>query len=325
MSAVYNPMNGKLESRRIVIYLAISFGIAWATFLIIYLMGGLENSPEIVDGSGIPWALVLLAGPVMWSPALAHILTRWITREGWQDLYLRPRFQRSWIYWLVAWLVPGILTILGIVVYFLLFPQNYDPSLQVLREMLAASPAADTELAQLNVWTIVILQIVQALLLAPLINGVATFGEEFGWRAYLQPKLMPLGARRTMLLMGLIWGVWHWPAILMGHNYGLDYPGAPWLGPLAMVWFTLVLGIFLGWLTLKSGNVWPAVIGHGAINGIASLGILFAQGDPNPLIGPMPTGVLAGLGFSILALWLLFGTRELAKFAPTDERNTSST
>jgi membrane protease YdiL (CAAX protease family) len=139
-----------------------------------------------------------------------------------------------------------------------------------------------------------------------LINGLATFGEEFGWRAYLQPKLLPLGERKAMLWMGLIWGVWHWPVILMGHNYGLDYPGAPLLGPLAMVWFTLILGIFLGWLTIKAGSVWPAVIGHGAINGMANLGLIFSQGQPNPLLGPAPVGLIGGIGFAAVALVLWF-------------------
>lgn len=98
---------------------------------------------------------------------------------------------------------------------------------------------------------------------------------------------MPLGARRAFVLTGAIWGVWHWPVIAMGHNWGLDYPGVPWLGMLAMVWFTFLIGTFLGWATLRSGSVWPAVIGHGAINGIAGIAMLFARGRPNPLLGPV--------------------------------------
>jgi membrane protease YdiL (CAAX protease family) len=107
--------------------------------------------------------------------------------------------------------------------------------------------------------------------------------------------------------MGLIWGVWHWPVILMGHNYGLDYPGAPFLGPLVMVWFTLTLGVLLGWLALKAKSVWPAVIGHAAVNGIANLGALLSQGQPNPLVGPTPVGLIGGAGFALaaLAIWLL--------------------
>jgi membrane protease YdiL (CAAX protease family) len=124
---------------------------------------------------------------------------------------------------------------------------------------------------------------------------------------------MPPGGRKAMLLIGLIWGVWHWPVILMGHNYGLAYPGAPFLGPLAMVWFTLILGIFLGWATLKGSSVWPAVIGHAAINGIASLGAIFVRGQPNPLLGPLPVGVIGGIGFAIVALLIFISPRGLSQ------------
>lgn len=290
-----------MDTKRIYTFLALAFAIAWVTSLVIYLTGGLANSPALVEGTGISLALVLLAGPVMWAPALAHLLTRWITGEGWQNLYLRPRLKEGWPYWLAAWFLPGLLTILGLVIYFLLFPGHFDPALGTLREMISA---AGVELPDINLWTIVAAQVIQALLLAPLVNSPATFGEEFGWRAYLQPKLLPLGPRKALLWMGLIWGVWHWPVILMGHNYGLDYPGAPFLGPLVMVWFTLVLGIFLGWVAMRSGSVWPAVIGHAAINGIGGLGILFVQGEPNLLLGPAVAGLIGSLGLALLAGWI---------------------
>ncbi len=305
-------MNNSLDLKRISIYLAFAFGLAWGTALIVYLTGGLQDSPVLVSGTGITLAFVLVASVVMWSPALAHILTRVITREGWRDTYLRPRFRQGWLYWLAAWFLPGFLTIFGLGLFFLIFPRYYDPSLSALRRMLTGVVPPNFDLSGPNLWLITAAQVVQALLLAPLVNSLATFGEEFGWRAYLQPKLMPLGSRRTMLLMGLIWGVWHWPIILMGHNYGLDYPGAPWLGPLAMVWFTLILSIFLGWATLKSGSVWPAVIGHAAINGIASLGVIFVQGQPNPLLGPLPVGLIGGAGFALAALLILLSPRALS-------------
>jgi membrane protease YdiL (CAAX protease family) len=256
----------------------------------------------------------------MWSPAIAHLLTRWITQEGWRNTYLRPELKRSWPYWLVAWFLPGILTLAGLVFFFLLFPRYYDPSLSTLQTMLATSAPSGRDTAEINLWFITALQTGQALLIAPLINSFFTFGEEFGWRAYLQPKLMPLGARQAMLLMGLIWGVWHWPIIMMGHNYGLDYPGAPFLGPVAMTWFTLTLGVFLGWVVVKSGSVWPAVIGHAAINGIAGLGTIFVQGQPNLLLGPMPTGIIGGLGFTGVACLIFFTSHRLLALKSSSER-----
>jgi membrane protease YdiL (CAAX protease family) len=301
-----NDPNAKLDAKRIYVYLAWAFGLAWITSLVLYLTGGLRDSPELFPGTGITLALVLLAGPVMWSPALAHILTRLLTREGWQDVGLRPRLKRGWPYWLAAWFLPGLLSILGVATFFVLFPRYFDPTLTTLHQMLEGRAPAGVDVGGINLWTIAAVQVIQAMIISPLINGPATFGEEYGWRAYLQPKLMPLGGRRAMLWMGLIWGVWHWPVILMGHNFGLSYPGAPYLGPLAMVWFTLVLGILLGWLTLKAGSVWPAAIGHAAINGMANLGLIFSQGRPNPLLGPAPVGLIGGIGFTLVALLIWF-------------------
>ncbi len=76
-------MDKQLDSHRISIFLGFAFGIAWITGLVIYLTGGLANSPQIVPG--ISLALVLMATVYMWAPALGNILTRLITREGWKD------------------------------------------------------------------------------------------------------------------------------------------------------------------------------------------------------------------------------------------------
>ncbi|HQE94099.1 MAG TPA: CPBP family intramembrane metalloprotease [Anaerolineae bacterium] len=289
-------MNSLLDRRRILVFLAFAFGLAWVGALVIYLTGGLANSP---------FTYLILTVVYMGAPTIAHILTRLITHEGWGHLYLRPRLHHEWPYWVAAWFAPGVLTIVGMIVFFALFPQYYDADLTPVKQMLetqanlTGKPVPDT-----RPWLIIINQTAIALILAPLLNAFATFGEEFGWRAYLQPKLLPLGGRATMLLMGVIWGVWHWPLIAMGHNYGLDYPGAPWGGMAMMVWFTLAVGTLLGWLTLRAGSVWPAVIGHGAINGIAALGALFVKGKPNPLLGPLPVGFVGAAGFAVVMLIL---------------------
>jgi len=288
----------QLDQKRILIYIAWAFGIAWAGGLVIFLAGGLAN--DLLTG-------LILTLVYMGAPAIAHVLTRLLTREGWQDLYLRPNLRREGPYWVACWLGPGLLTLVGLVVYFLLFPRHYDPTLSQVRELMAATAAqAGQPLPEVNPWTVVAVQTVQAMLIAPLLNAIPTFGEEFGWRAYLQPKLMPLGERRALLLSGLIWGVWHWPVVAMGHNYGLDYPGAPWLGLLMTLWFTLTVGVFFGWAVLRAGSVWPAVIGHGVLNGIAALGALLVQGDPNPLLGPMPVGLIGSIGFAVVALLILW-------------------
>jgi membrane protease YdiL (CAAX protease family) len=294
-----------VDTKRIAIYLAFAFGIAWAVGLVIYLTGGLKNSPSLVPGTPITLALALLATAYMGAPALAHVLTRAITREGWRDTHLRPHFRRGWPYWVAAWVAPGILTILGGALYFALYPDYFDPSLSMVKDLLARAAQQTGQPVPISPAMVVVTQTIQAILIAPLINSLFTFGEEFGWRAYLQPRLMPLGERRVFVLMGIIWGVWHWPVIAMGYNYGADYPGAPWLGMLAMVWFTFLVGTLLGWLALRGGSVWPAVIGHAAVNGIAGLPMFFVRGQPNLLIGPMSLGVVGAAAWAMVALWIL--------------------
>jgi membrane protease YdiL (CAAX protease family) len=154
-------------------------------------------------------------------------------------------------------------------------------------------------------WLLAAIQIASALTIAPIINALFALGEEVGWRGYLLPKLAPLGYRRAVVLSGLVWGVWHWPLIAMGYNYGFDYAGFPWTGMLAFLAFTVGAGTFLAALTVREGSVWPASIGHGAINAIASVAVLFVAGQPNTLLGPTPVGVLAALPWLLVAAWLL--------------------
>ena len=242
----------------------------------------------------------------MAAPALANVLTRWVTGEGRKDLYLRSRFKQTKRYWLLAWLGTSFLVLLGMGIYYILLPQYYDPKLAAARKLLEQTTQSAGKAIPITPAMLVIIQILQAILIAPFINGLAAFGEEFGWRAYLFPKLMSLGGRKAMLAMGLIWGVWHWPVIFMGYEFGLSYPGFPWLGPLAMLWFTFVVGTYLGWLTLKARSVWPAALAHGSINAMGAIALLMVKGQPNPLLGPAGVGLLASLPFTLLALWLIW-------------------
>jgi ABC-2 type transport system ATP-binding protein len=302
-------MINQLDRRRIAIFIALSFGIAWATAGYLQLNGGLIASPVLIEGTNITLALALIAGVYMFAPALAHILTRRITNEGWKDANLKLNFAGQRWTWLTAWFLPGTLVLLGAAIYFLIFPDQFDAGLGTLAALIEGQGAQ----IDLDLKTIAALQLAQGLLLAPIINGIFTFGEEFGWRAYLQPKLMALGFRRAMLSMGLIWGLWHAPVIAMGHNYGFGYWGYPWTGFLGMIWFTLTGGIVIGWLALKGRSVWPAVIAHAAVNGIASAGALFlsTNATPNPLLGPLPVGIIGNIPWTLFAAYLFWKRGEL--------------
>jgi len=290
-----------INKKRLYIFLAFAFGLSWLIAAIIFITGGLTNSLELIPNTGITLAVVLLASGYMWGPAAAHVLTRIVTKSGWKNLYLKPLIKKQWPYLLAGWFLPGILTIIGTVLFFLFFPSFFDNKLSFVTEQLIALELS----ANLTPFQFAAIQTLSALLISSPINAIATFGEEFGWRAFLLPELAPLGSRKALIFSSIIWGIWHWPIIIMGHNYGLNYPGFPWLGLIATVWLTLSVGIFFVWLSIKGKSVWPAVLAHGALNGLASIGLLF-QKTPTPMIlGPTPAGIIGCIPFTILSLFIL--------------------
>ena len=98
-----------------------------------------------------------------------------------------------------------------------------------------------------------------------LIGGsILTLGEELGWRGYLQEKLLSkYGLISGFILLGAIWGYWHLPIILMGYNF----PSQPVLGALILMPVgTIFLGIFLGWIYLRSKSIWMPALAHASLN-----------------------------------------------------------
>ena len=123
------------------------------------------------------------------------------------------------------------------------------------------------------------LNLVLSLFVQSLLGSIVTIGEEFGWRGYVQEKLIRrFGLNRGLILLGIVWGYWHLPIGLMGWNFP-DHPilGALILTPISNVF----IGIYLGWLYLRSKSIWVPTLAHSAFNLTATLlfGELVMQRD----------------------------------------------
>ena len=141
---------------------------------------------------------------------------------------------------------------------------------------------------------------VQSVLLAPILAIVIAFGEEYGWRGYLQNELFKMGRVRGVLLLGIIWGAWHWPLILMGYNY----PGHPLLGLLLMALYTTGLAIVLGYAVLKTGSVLLSAYLHALNNQVVAF--IIAMGfKPFDNAFSFDIGVYGVVTLAIVALFIL--------------------
>lgn len=292
-------MNKNQNIKRILIFLAFAFGIPWTVALVLTLIGMAKSSP--IQAISLANTVFIL------TPWLANVATRLITKEGWGNLMLRPNFKRGWPFYLGVWLLPLVATVVGGAAFYLLFPGSFDPNLGVLQKLLESTPAA----AAINPWLILLSMVISIVLISTPINMVASMGEEVGWRAYLLPKLVERFAdtRKAALLTGIIHGVWHWPLLYMGISLT---PGATVFSPVVYVLFTCAMSVLLSWAVIRSGSVWPAALGHGAINGVSPLPGYLLKGAPISLLGPDVTGVIGGIGYTILALVLLINRKAFA-------------
>lgn len=117
-------------------------------------------------------------------------------------------------------------------------------------------------------------------------------GEELGWRGFALPRMVQRwGAPAGSILLGFIWGIWHYPAFRIPSlpQSGLGFP--------LFVAGTIVMSVVIAWLVLRTGgSVLIAVLFHLAVN--TSLGVF----QP-----PFPMFVLV-LG-AVAAAILLFDRR----------------
>jgi uncharacterized protein len=188
----------------------------------------------------------------------------------------------KWQVWLLYG--AGLVAFYGLQAYL-----NYVFKLGTVVDLNAAFP----QMAAANMPAPVLLltMAINTVIVGPFLGLIITFGEEYGWRGYLQTELTRLGRIRGVFLLGVIWGIWHWPVIWMGYNY----PGQPLLGSIAMVAMCILLSFFLAYAVFKSNGVWTAAYLHALSNQALSFFMMTLV---------MPASMLFSFGMGIYGLLL---------------------
>jgi membrane protease YdiL (CAAX protease family) len=178
------------------------------------------------------------ANVLMFIPGLAAVVFRLWRRRGFRTVGWGPGPP---IYWLWAAVLP--ILALGV-------------SLPTSIALGYAAPAQATSgIAALSTGKIVLSFFLYTLISIPL-----AFGEEFGWRGYAQAEFVDeCGLLRGLLLLGLLWGVWHTPIFyVMG-----TYPDHPVLGPFVMTPIDNILAVVpMAWLYIRSRSIWVVTFTH---------------------------------------------------------------
>lgn len=215
-------------------------------------------------------------------------------------------------WFLVAWLLPPVIAFLTLGISLLLPGVEYSPSMDGMFERFSGllTPEEMEEMEnQISMSPVhpIWIGLVQGLLAGITVNAVAGFGEELGWRGFLQKEFSYMGFWKSSVVIGLIWGVWHAPLILQGHNY----PENPVAGVFMMVIFTLLLSPLISYIRIKANSVIAAAVMHGSINGTMGLSILVIDGGNDLTVGV--TGVSGFMAMLIAVIGLLIFDRVFAK------------
>lgn len=236
-------MQNKQETvKRLIIFIVLAFSLSNIPMFVILLLG--------VEAHSYLYQLVALV--TMCGPAIASILTRVITREGFRDMYLRMNLKGNVKYYLLAVAMPLLYGIAGGVLCTLIyggFLQN-----EVFEDM------------TLLFYGSYVLYIVG--------YSIALFfpamGEELGWRAYMTPKMESLmGTPVALVVGGIIWGLWHISDIVYSCQ-GKE------LGYLVMqivlkCMICIAMGAILSYFTKKTKSIYPASFLHMINNNVINM------------------------------------------------------
>ena len=239
----------------------------------------------------------VLAAIYMYMPTLATLfLMKLIYREPMKDA-LGLRLQSN-LWLVVGWIAPLALLPIVLVVGYAFPGVGFDPGMTDFLERMRATlpPERFAEMQrQLDSLPVnpVLLQLLAAPIAGATINALAAFGEEFGWRGFLQHALGPIGLWPSSIIIGVIWGAWHAPFIMMGHNY----PHHPYTGILMMIVFTTLLAPIISYVRIRAGNVYAAAAFHGTLNACAGFPLVLSSA-PDELL----TGYTGLAGFIVLFL-----------------------
>lgn len=273
------------------LYIAITYGLVWAVGLGFWLSG--TDYPSPLGNT--------LAAACMFFPLVATLVCQAASRQ--------PLLRGIGISWRVnRWWFAGWLTIPAIVLLTLLFNYWIDGShftthsqaLQLLCDSISQSSSEEGGNMHLSPSAAVAVTFLSGMLAGATINALFAFGEESGWRGYLLSQFKGRPFLTAAIATGLVWGLWHAPLILMGHNYP-QHPNL--VGVAAMMLLCIPLSTILQYFRLKSGSVVVPAIMHGTFNALAGMTALFMDDYNDLLVG---SAGLAGFLALLAAATVLF-------------------
>ncbi len=222
---------------------------------------------------------------------LSALIACAIGRGSLNGLGYKPRFKGKGIYYLIAWLSPVALAVLGAIIYFLFNPGDFDLDMSLMKQTLSAQGVSQRSVGRMF-WT----QLLGGLFLAPFFNILTCGMEELGFRGFLFAAVKErTSVKAAVLITSIAWGIWYVPLATIGYRYGKEASILPWRGMTLIFLFCVLTGCIACLFRLRTGSIIPGALFRSVLNGFSTIAIWFMADAYNSYIGPAMWGVLGGL------------------------------
>lgn len=303
----------KTEKKQLLIFALVAFGLSYVMGILLWY--GYENN---IDTGMIPLAQ-------MFYPAAGVMAAYFVTKR--EDKLFPKRFYMTYFLIMIVMIVAAVLSVvfpsdawntgtgyicmLGTVIIWLMILLEMDAEgrsayglkkknantsvfcvvlfivLYVLRLVLIAAMQGEILDMKDSLGSVVSLGNLLSLAINFFVVFLPFFGEEYGWRYFLQPMLQRrFGLVKGVVLLGVLWGIWHLPLNFFYYStpeYGMTSVAA-------QVVTCVTLGIFISYTYMKTENIWVPVIIHYLNNNLVALSS--GEAAPKQMLGWEETGIL---------------------------------
>jgi uncharacterized protein len=276
-----------IERHPLLSYFALTFAITWGCFVLAVGPGGIPATKEQFTTMPLGAILASLAGPSVSGILLTSLV---YGRAGFRDLFRGITKWRVGARWYAIALLTAPLVFTAVLIPLSLISSVFVPGIF----------ASDAKVS------FVVMGIVVALI-------VGIF-EELGWTGFATPTLLKLryGVLSTGLIVGVLWGAWHflahdiWASVATSGGFPLALFVAL-TGLSLLVGGLLAFRVLMVWVYERTGSLLLAILMHASYTA--------GQFILNPLVGPgaLSGAYLLAYGFvSSAALWLVVAVLAVA-------------
>jgi membrane protease YdiL (CAAX protease family) len=224
-----------IKRRPVLTYFALTFAISWGGILMVIGPGGILGTKEVSEGL-MPFVyLATLLGPSSAGILLTGLVDG---RAGFRELLSRLLRWRVGARWYAVALLTAPLLITATLFALSLTSPVFLPIIVT----------ADDK---------------ASLLLTGIVMGlVVGFFEELGWTGFAVPRLrLRYGVLTTGLIVGLLWGAWHFPLFLGSVSSSGALPPALYLSVLLFS-FLPAYRVLMVWVYDRTGSLLVAMLMH---------------------------------------------------------------